>query len=365
LTWPSARLGVHFVDASAEYVELGSLAPGERLHTQWAAQASTQLGRSGSLALLYAWRRPYDAPTVAATTLSYNVSFRRFGSLGVFVSDTHSGGTTDVIGGVTFTRYLGKGVTASVSGTADNGASTVNMQIGQPAPPDAGLGWELAHARGGTNTDGLRIDARSAYGTGSGEIDSTGQGTLGILSWQGGFLWAGGRPWPAQTLTGPAALVILPDLGGVEVLHDGQPVGRTDGEGRILVPALRPFEENTISVVPEDIPLPAMIDSGKIMVRPYSHGVVSAVMSVAASESRVFTLRLGTTVDGFVPAGAEVALNGHTYPVGTEGIAQLPVARTAADALVTWPGGRCRVHLPAPVVRSAGDGPWAVDCKGL
>lgn len=363
--WPAATLGVHYTDATPEYVELGNLAPGERLHTQWAAQASTQLGHSGSLALLYAWRRSYEAPTTAATTLSYNLSLRRLGAIGAFVSATRSGGSVDVIAGITFTRYLGKGVTVSVANTVENGASTVDLQVGQPAPPDAGFGWEVAHVRGGTDTDGLRIDARSAYGTGSGELDATNQGTLGMLSWQGGLLWAGGRAWPAQTLSGPAALVVVPDLGGVEVLHDGQPVGRTDGEGRILVPALRPFEDNTITLVQEDIPLTAMVDSGKITVRPYSHGVVSAAVSVAASQSRVFTLRLGTALDGVVPPGAEVALDGHTYPVGTQGLAQLPVAHTAADAWVSWPGGRCRIHLPAASpTKLASDGPLRVECRG-
>jgi outer membrane usher protein FimD/PapC len=120
--------------------------------------------------------------------------------------------------------------------------------------------------------------------------------------------------------------------------------------------------------VPEDIPLTAMVDSDKITVRPYSHGVVKAAVSVAASESRVFTLRLGTTPETFVPTGAEVALNGHTYPVGTQGLSQLPVAHGAVDALVSWPGGRCRVHLPtaaaaALAAKGAGDAPLGVDCK--
>jgi hypothetical protein len=84
------------------------------------------------------------------------VSLRRFGAIGVFVSDTRSGGSTDVTGGVTFTHYLGKGVTASVTATEDNGASTVDMQVGKSAPADAGFGWEVAHARGATDTDGLR-----------------------------------------------------------------------------------------------------------------------------------------------------------------------------------------------------------------
>lgn len=362
--WPSTTFAVHLTDASSRYVELGNLAPGERLHTQWAAQASTQVGRAGSVSLLYAWRRSYDAPTTAAVTLSYNLSLRRFGSFNFFVSDTHSAGNTDVIVGIAFTRYLGRGVTASVTGTSDNGSSTTDLQLGRSAPPDSGWGWALAHVRGETNTDGLRIEGRTPYGMGSGEVDATSQGTLGILSWQGGLLWAGGRPWPAQTLAGPAALLVVPDLGGVAVLHDGQPVGRTDDSGRIIVPSLRPFEDNTLTIVPEDIPLTALVDSDKISVRPYSHGVVSVTLAVAANESRVFALRLAPEI--FVPPGAEVTVGGHTFPVGTQGIAQLPVARAASEAIVSWPGGHCRIRLPELAsAKRAGDDPLVVDCKGL
>lgn len=363
-SWPSTTFAVHLTDASSRYVELGNLAAGERLHTQWAAQASTQVGRAGSVALLYAWRRSYDAPTTQAATLSYNLSLRRFGSLSVFVSDTRSAGGTDVTGGIVFTRYLGRGVTASVTGTSEDGSSTAELQVGRPAPPDSGWGWALAHARGEINTDGLRVEGRTAYGIGSGEVDATSQGTLGILSWQGGLLWAGGRTWPAQTLSGPAALLVVPDLGGVAVLHDGQPVGRTDDSGRIIVPSLRPFEDNTLTIVPEDMPLTAMVDTDKVTVRPYSHGVVSVTLAVAAIESRVFALRL--TPEVFVPPGAAVSLGGHAFPVGTQGIAQLPVGRAAAAAIVTWPGGRCRIHLPDLAAAGlAGSEPLVVDCKGM
>ena len=356
--WSTASFGVHYVDASPAYRELGSLGPGERLRTQWAAQASTQLGPSGSLALLYALRHSYQEPTTAATTLTYNLSLRRLGALGVFVSNTRAGNWTGSMAGVTFTHYFGlggtggQGVTASVYGASDR---QLQMQVGRPAPTGGGFGWDLAHANGDNiDTTGLRIDARSAYGTGSGEIDSTHQGTLGILSWQGGLLWAAGRPWPAQTLAGPAAVLVVPDLGGVEVLHDGQPVGRTDGAGRILVPSLRPFEDNTLTIVPEDVPVSALIDSDRISVRPYSHGVVTAVMPVAASQSQVFQLLLAPEV--YVPPGAEIQLSGHSFPVGTQGLAQVPLGHEAADALVSWPGGRCKFHVPAVSAMKAGTG---------
>lgn len=360
--WATTTFSVHYVDASPAYRELGSLAPGERLHAQWAAQASTQLGRFGSVALLYALRRSYDEPTTAATTLTYNSSLRRLGSLGLFVSDTRSANSSDVTVGLAFTHYFGRGVTGSVTETSDHGSGLLDAQVGAPAPSSGGFGWDLAHARGAdTDTTGLRIEARSGYGMGSGEIDSTDQGTLGIVDWQGGFVWAAGRPWPARTLTGPAAVLVVPDLGGVEVLHDGQPIGRTDEEGRILVPSLRPFEDNTLTIVPEDVPVDALIDSDRISVRPYSHGIVTAVMPVAASESQVFQLLLAPKV--YVPAGAEIQSRGHSFPVGTQGLAQVPVTHAAADALVSWPGGRCKFHIPASSALKSNNGdPVVANC---
>jgi outer membrane usher protein len=358
--WGSTGIGMHFRNASRDFVELGSLQPATRLHTEWAAQASTQLARFGSLSLIYGWRRSYDAPTAAATTLSYNVTVYRLGSLGAFVSQTRSG-TSHIAGGITFTRFLGNGSTTSVAATTDSGATTVDARIGRAAPPDSGWGWEFDHARGGIDTDGLRVDARSAYGVGSAEIDSTSAGGIAMISWQGGLLWTGGRPRPAQTLGGPAALVELPDLGGVEVLHDGQPVGRTDERGRILVTALRPFEDNVITINPEDLPLTAMVDSERLTVRPYSHGVLRALFPVGATESQTVILHLDN--GALVPVGAELALNGHIFPVGTEGLVQVPVLHVAADAWVNWAGGRCRVRLHA--MKHSSDQSTIAECRSI
>src|SRR5581483_8843483 len=57
--WTSSGVGVHFRDASPAFVELGTHGSGERLHREWAAQASMQVGSMGSLALVYAWRHTY------------------------------------------------------------------------------------------------------------------------------------------------------------------------------------------------------------------------------------------------------------------------------------------------------------------
>jgi outer membrane usher protein len=128
------------------------------------------------------------------------------------------------------------------------------------------------------------------------------------------------------------------------VLHDGQPAGETDEQGRLLVVGLRPFEDNTLRLVQEDLPLTAIVPADSIVVRPYSRGVVEARFPVDAASSESIVLQLDA--GGPVPAGARIILGAHVLPVGRDGLAQIPVLYRATEASVKWPGGECRAHLP-------------------
>ena len=338
------QFGVHLRAASRDFVELGSNVRPNHLHMQWAAQASRQLSRFGSLAVTYARQTAYNGETTAATTLSYNATLSRSTAISSFASRTQSS-YNDLIVGLMFTRFLGGNTSASVDMTSDNGAATAVARVSAAAPLDAGWGWDAAISRGATDSNGIRIQQRSAFGIASAEIDATSRSKTALLGWQGGILWSADRPWLGQPLSGPAAVVELPDLAGVRILRDGQPAGRTDEQGRILVVGLRPFEENVISYVPEDLPLTALVTGGSLILRPYSRGVVHAQFPVAAAASEAIELQLDNSQP--VPAGALLTLNGHDFPVGKQGLVQIPVLKHSLEAVVTWAGGRCRMRLPA------------------
>jgi outer membrane usher protein len=226
-------------------------------------------------AVTYARQSAYNAERTAATTLSYNATLSQSTAFSLFVSRTQSN-SSDLISGLMFTHFLGGSTTASVDLTSDNGAATAVARVSSAAPPDAGWGWDAAMSRGATDSNGIRLLQRSALGTASAELDATSGSKTALLGWQGGILWSADRPWLGQTLSGPAAVVELPDLAGVRVLRDGQPAGRTDEQGRILVVGLRPFEDNVISYVAEDLPLTALVTGDSLVLRPYSRGVVRA-----------------------------------------------------------------------------------------
>jgi len=338
------QISMHLRTASRDFVELGSDAQWFHLHTEWASQASVQLPRLGSLALIYGRRTAFDAPRTTAATLNYNHTLRGLGAFGVFISRTQSY-SSDLVVGLMFTRLLAGRTTASAGITRDDYGTTMNARAGAAPPPDSGWGWDVATTRGATDSVGLRLQERSAYGVATGEVDSTASSKTALFSWQSGLLWTGNRTWLGQTLSAPAALVELPELSRVRVLHDGQPAGETDGQGRLLVVGLRPFEDNTLRLVQEDLPLTAIVPADSIVVRPYSRGVVEALFPVDAASSESIVLQLDA--GGPVPAGARIILGAHVLPVGRDGLAQIPVLQRATEASVKWPGGECRARLPA------------------
>jgi len=147
-----------------------------------------------------------------------------------------------------------------------------------------------------------------------------------------------------QTLSGPAAVVELPDLAGVRVLRDGQPAGRTDEQGRLLVVGLRPFEDNVISYVPEDLPLTALVTGDSLVLRPYSRGVVRAQFPVAAAASEAIELATGQ-----LPARADrraAHAERPRLPNRQARLAQIPVLKHPMEVVVSWASGRCRLRLP-------------------
>jgi outer membrane usher protein FimD/PapC len=72
---------------------------------------------------------------------------------------------------------------------------------------------------------------------------------------------------------------------------------------------------------------------------------VRAQFPVTAAASEAIELQMDDSKP--VPAGAWLALNGHNFPIGKQGLAQIPVLKYPTEAVVSWTTGRCRLRLPA------------------
>jgi outer membrane usher protein len=114
------------------------------------------------------------------------------------------------------------------------------------------------------------------YGTYSAEYDEL----AGEPNWRvgvaGSMALVDGSLYASRPLSQSFAVVRTGDVKGVRVGFNGQTVGRTRRGGDILVPNLRPYEVNRLSIAEEDLPLDYTIErlEREIVPAPRSGAVV-------------------------------------------------------------------------------------------
>ncbi len=127
-------------------------------------------------------------------------------------------------------------------------------------------------------------------------------------------------------------MVRIPDYPNVRVLADNQPAGRTDASGSALIPRLRAYDKNVISIDQRDLPLDAEISTLKLDAIPYFRSGVEIKFPIRHSRGATLTIHFQ---DGKpLPVGASVqeigkdaiftvGYNGEVYVVGLDSITRL------------------------------------------
>lgn len=175
-----------------------------------------------------------------------------------------------------------------------------------------------------------------------------------------GFVLVDGRLFPTRPIEGSFALVQA-GAPGVTVLQDGQPAGRTDAAGELLVTNLVPNYANRLGIRDAELPLEYRVDEVERIIAPRERG--GSVERFRVSRVSAVTGRLALVLDGreVAPELGEVAveLPGRraASPVGDGGLFWLEVIPPGRhEALLRWEGRLCRFTFQ---VRE--DGPATLD----
>jgi len=135
----------------------------------------------------------------------------------------------------------------------------------------------------------------------------------------------------------------------VEVRFENQPIGHSNARGQLLLPGLRAYERNHISIDPMSLPVDARIPILKQYARPRWKSGVSVDFGVALNpRTALVTIR---DEDGqLLPVGTHASLNdGEMAIVGYDG--QIWLEHIALDnRLIVQPEGApaCTVTFTAP-----------------
>ena len=211
---------------------------------------------------------------------------------------------------------------------------------------DLGLDYRLA-AEAGTRDSS--IEARLGYQSAIGAAD------LAVERFNGDDALRAGVNGSIAVVDGEVAvsrridrafgLVSLPGFPDVRVYLDYREVGRTDGDGRLLLPGLRPYEGNRVRLEVDDLPLDAEITTAEVEAVPFDRSGMTIAFPRARMDQATAILLDGDgaplpvglrlrSADGAVTGW--VARDGFTQIKGA-GASAVVIAAEEGDEAITCP----------------------------
>ena len=257
---------------------------------------------------------------------------------------------------VALTIALGKDTEATASVNRDHYGWAEAVQAQKSLPIGEGYGY-LAQAATGPNTqDVADLQYQGAYGLY--EIDATRAAGLtaatGTVS--GSLVAIGDRVIPARPIQDAYGLVRVPGVEGVTGTVSHQDVGKTDGEGDLLVPNLLSYYGNQVGIDDHDVPMDYEVGQTERIIAPSYRG--GAVIEFPVHRLQAFqgTLAIARPRGKVIPTYGELAVTvaGKTVtsPVGSAGeffLDSLPPG--LYPAAIAFEGQTCRFTLKIPKAR--------------
>jgi outer membrane usher protein len=309
------------------------------------AHAGWSSPRLGSFAAALVRREDRIKATIASATYSRHLWQSAF--LNVTVSEDFAAHDTFVFAGVT--RLLGRGRSADVTVSGGDGATAISGELRQNRRRALGIAYGLQAEQGERERVSADAEWRGSAATIGGEVAHR-YGATGVRVQGSGALAVVGGYWAAlPRIDETFAILSVPDMPNLPVYLEHQLVAHTDGDGVAKLAGLRPYERNTISVDPVNVPLDAQIGQSRLEVVPYGRGGVALQMEIVRTTSAL--LRIERENGDVLPPGARVAIGERTYPVGIEGVVFVPELSGNVAVIAAGGAETCSAAVDASAVR--------------
>lgn len=329
-------------------------APPERLDQLSVGLNLGEWGRLGGLAIYETNRLPEPDRLTLTGTYSVPMGPGTFLLSGVQEIEPD----TDFVVTASYSMPLGDLFSASTTASVKRNTQRAGVQLNKSrGATDLGLAYRVATEIG---DDARDVDASLSYNTqlaglradfasddGDERIRLGVQGSLGMVD---------GRIRATRRLGRSFGVVSVPGFEDVTVLVDNKIVGSTDEDGLLMVPGLRPYEENRIAIELDDLAFDTEIDRTELTAVPYEDSGVAlefAARKVVRAEAR-FVDQTGSAL----PAGLNLvdAAGGISALLGLNGLAYISGAAEDVPTLVANLGNETfACVLPWPFDSEQGD----------
>jgi outer membrane usher protein len=336
---------------------------------QVAANFGLELGGAGAISITRAMQEfRGDLPRIEVTTASYSVPVARAAQLNLSAVRTEGafGGTTlfaTVAVPLDAATSASAGVEHARSNALGTSERTATLAVQRSLPLGDGYGYRF-QARNEEFTG--RLEAQNAYGRWSAEAykpeDADAVYRIGAA---GGIGTIGGKTFLSRSITESFAVVRVADYPDVRVLQDNQPVGTTDRHGYVVLPRLRPYDRNPISIEQGDLPMDARIGSLRLEAVPYFRSGV--LVDFPVQRVRAAVLRIILEDGGDVPSGAVARVDGagEMFPIALRGQLYIEGVQQKSRIVVTWKGQTCGIDIALPKIDDPLPDLGTFVCKGV
>ena len=241
-----------------------------------------------------------------------------------------------------------------IGAQSDSGTQSGQLQVSQNASQVGEWGYRglLSAQRqdsGASDVSGhefAEVSYKSPWGLAIAGVDHLSNQTTLQGEARGAISFADGALFPSNRVDDSFAIVDTGSFGGIAVQQENRYAGRTDSAGKLLVPDLRSFEINHLSIDPLDAPIDADVPFSKREVRPQDRSGVVVQFPIKVNHGAL--LRLADAAGKPIPIESTATLlsSGVTVPVGYDGEAYLVDVQSHNQLRVELPDGRhCAVDF--------------------
>ncbi|MFZ6872201.1 fimbria/pilus outer membrane usher protein [Undibacterium sp. Di27W] len=246
----------------------------------------------------------------------------------------------------------------SSSYTSGSGLRNFSLQAARPAILAGDIGWQLQDNEG----DYTQRLAEFTYRADAARVGFAVSQNANLLSERvnarGALVWADRSLFLSNWVEDSFAVVDTNGISNVAVFAENRMVGRTDRRGKLLIPDLRSYEANKISLDLRDLPMDVQVDASEYTVKPQDrNGVVVHFKMAKTLGVRVI---LQDSQGKFLAVGSTVQLGqgGHKAIVGYDGETYFPELqiedtleiRTASGAVCRLVAGTIPKTETIPVI---------------
>lgn len=299
-----------------------------------------------TLNVSYTQLETVDSDRSRILSVSYNRSIgSRTSFFATAYQDFEHDGSFGVFVGVSMS--FGNDIHASLGAVSHSEGATFTADLIKSSSTEIGsVGWRVRDTEGARTNRLASINYRAPIARFEAGVEQDKDAFRASAQVEGAVVYVGNSFFLSNRINDAFAIV---DAGAadVKVEYENRPAGRTNRNGKLLLPDLRSYEANRITIDPTNLPVSATVSTTKETTVPAERsGTVVKFGIDMSSQSAIVTLRDESGEFLELGSSGKLASNSESFVVGYDGQAYITDLTARNSVVIDQPTrGRCQASF--------------------